>query len=188
MEALWTNISTGEISAYEQLYISLYKRFFNYGRKFTADIPMLEDVLQEVLLTVWMQRERIPALQNPHAYYFASFRNALFARLKQAQNMMPVASVSEEIDFSADHFIINKEWNQEMQQNLLRALNSLTPRQREAIYLRFYEGFSYAEVAVALGITEKATYKIMARALLQLRSTMNLPILTVLLLLRQLPV
>ena len=187
MDTLWLHITTGDKAAYEQLYISLYRRFFNYGRKFTEDIPLLEDVLQEILLTVWVQRSRIAEMANPQAYFFTAFRHALFNRLKQAKKITSSANVPEEIDFAIDNFIISKELNDEMKQNLQQALNALTPRQREAIYLRFFEGFSYAEVASTLDITEKATYKIMARALLQLRTTMNLPIVTVLLLLRQLP-
>ena len=52
------------------------------------------------------------------------------------------------------------------------ALKLLTSRQLEAIFLRFYEGFTYEEVAEMLDITVKATYKIVARALAQLKENM----------------
>jgi RNA polymerase sigma factor (sigma-70 family) len=60
-----------------------------------------------------------------------------------------------------------------LRQRLELALRGLTGRQREAIYLRFYEGLSYQEVADLLGISVKATYKMMARALLHLKENMS---------------
>jgi RNA polymerase sigma factor (sigma-70 family) len=67
---------------------------------------------------------------------------------------------------------------------LQQALNTLTPRQREAIFLRFYEELSYEEIAGVLDISTKATYKIVARALLQLKRSLSIPMVSLLLLLR----
>ena len=79
-----------------------------------------------------------------------------------------------EPEFSIDHFIMARETGQEMKEKLERSLANLTARQREAIFLRFYEGLSYEEVASVLQITTKATYKIMARALAELREHLAL--------------
>ncbi|MEO8820117.1 MAG: RNA polymerase sigma factor [Ginsengibacter sp.] len=52
-----------------------------------------------------------------------------------------------------------------MKEKLSSALSALTPRQREVLFLRYNEGFSYQEVAEMMGLTTKATYKLMARAI-----------------------
>ncbi|MEJ7830747.1 MAG: sigma factor-like helix-turn-helix DNA-binding protein, partial [Segetibacter sp.] len=52
------------------------------------------------------------------------------------------------------------------------ALKALTPHQREAIFLRFYQTLSYEEVAETLNISVKATYKIIARSLSALKESM----------------
>ena len=49
-------------------------------------------------------------------------------------------------------------------------IKKLTPRQREAIFFKFYENMSYEEISNILGITTKATYKLIARAITELRS------------------
>ncbi|MNY66103.1 RNA polymerase sigma factor [compost metagenome] len=51
-----------------------------------------------------------------------------------------------------------------------QALQKLTDRQREVIYLRYYEEFSYPEIAEIMGLTLKGTYKLMGRAIETLRS------------------
>ena len=177
---LWLNISEGDKDAYSELYTSYYNRFFNYGRKFTEDIPLLEDIVQEILINIWTNRVALPGIKNPNAYYFTSFRNALFKKLNEARIDLPPV----EHEFSIDSILIKQEIDQELKTKLEAAIKQLTSRQAEAIYLRFYEGLSYDEVAAMLNISVKATYKIMARALLQLKTTLQLPYISLLILLR----
>jgi len=58
-------------------------------------------------------------------------------------------------------------------QKLIDALNQLTPRQKEVIYLRYFEELDYEEIATIMDITIKATYKLRARGLDILRQIMN---------------
>lgn len=81
-----------------------------------------------------------------------------------------------EPEFSVEQKIIAGEITNEKSLKLNKALKVLTSRQREAVFLRFYEGLSYEEVAVVLNITIKATYKILARSLSTLRNSTTLSI------------
>ncbi len=176
-KATWLEISKGNKEAYSRTYIFFYKRLYNYGRKLTDDIPLLEDTVQEVLMDIWKNREGLPSIGAQSAYYYASFRNALIAKLKrQRKNVVPGSA--EEFEFPVEHFIVRREQQEQVQLQLIAALKTLTPRQREAIFLRFYEGFSYEEVAQVMEISVKGAYKIMARALLQLKETLSLPAIT----------
>jgi len=118
----------------------------------------------------------------PQAYFLSAFRNALFKKLQEKKKLYLQAE--PEPEFAIDTFIIQEENDAEIRVKLQNALFQLTSKQREAIYLRFYEGLSYEEVAVILGITVKATYKIMARALLGLKEHLQLVPSVLLLLLR----
>jgi len=152
--------------------------------KFTNNVALVEDAIQEVLMTIWSGREKIKDIANPDAYFLSSFRNALFKKIKAVALQVPIGQGEWEPDFSAEAIILKRETDNELQQQFKKALNTLTPRQREAIFLRFYEGLSYEEVAETLGITVKATYKIMARALTQLKDNLSLPLIYMLLFLR----
>jgi RNA polymerase sigma factor (sigma-70 family) len=179
----WTNISDGDKVAYAEVYKIYYRKFFNYGRKFTADIPLLEDVLQEVLISVWTNRQSLRAISSPPTYYYTAFRNALFKKLKEVHLSID-ETVEQEYEFSADTILIRQEADNELKEKLQAALDTLTSRQREAIFLRFYEGLSYEEVSGILGISTKATYKIMARALLHLKENLHLSYAVAILLLK----
>lgn len=52
---------------------------------------------------------------------------------------------------------------------LQRAINHLSPRQREVVYLRFFNDLDYAEVAAVMGLSYQATRNQMYLALKALR-------------------
>lgn len=185
MNVAWMNIAEGDKETFSELYVLYYKKFFNYGKKFTDDVPLLEDVIQELLINLWTRRVELKKISNPHNYFFTAFRHSLFKKLKES-NSLPIENGHLEPEFSVDAIIIQHENDLEREAKLKEALRALTSRQREAIYLRFYEGLSYEEVAATLNITVKATYKIMARALSELKTNLSVSYAMVLFWLRNL--
>lgn len=173
--ALWENVATGDQQAYADLFRILYKRFYNYGKKFTGDESVIEDAAQETLLLIWHKRTTLSSVEYPLTYFFTSFRNIIFSRLKANQRYTNQTTLNEEPEFAADHILLCKESDAITRQKLQKAIATLTSRQREAIFLRFYEGLPYREVAQMLGITTKATYKIIGRALDELKTQLNIP-------------
>jgi RNA polymerase sigma factor (sigma-70 family) len=183
----WKQISLGDEEAYRQCYLFYYKRLFNYGRKFTPEVALLEDAIQESLVLLWTGREKLNTIANPHTYLFSTFRYILFRMIKKSETLRKFQPAgSAEPEFNAEYLFIDREEQLQLQKQLYQSIHRLTARQREAIFLRFFEGFSYKEVALILGISVKATYKIMARALLQLRVALSISKLGLLILLRNL--
>jgi RNA polymerase sigma factor (sigma-70 family) len=171
---VFQDIVAGDRDAYSRVYTEYFRKFYNYGRKFTRDISLIEDTIQEVFLDFWSKKEKLLAVANHETYFYSSFRYILLKKIKHAEKIVhSTESHDPEVEFSIDQLIIKQELNVELQQKLQSALKTLTARQREAIFLRFYEGFSYEEVAEVLNITVKATYKVMARSLSGLREFMQ---------------
>lgn len=172
---IWERVALGDKQAYAELFRSLYKRLYNYGLKFTNDETIVEDVAQETLLVIWQKRKHLLTVDFPETYSFSVFRNTLFTRLKKHQRYISGAEIDAEPEFGIDHIMISRETDRLTKEKIKTAIASLTSRQREAIFLRFYEGLAYDEVAQMLGITTKATYKIIARALDELRQSLQIP-------------
>lgn len=183
-EIIWTHIINGDEKAYSALYLEYFRKFFNYGRKFTPDDQLIEDSVQEVFLDFWKRRESLAKVKSVKSYFFSSFRYVLFRKIKELKKILPQEQLADEPQFYAEINIVNKETDLHLQQSLQLAIDELTPRQREAIFLRFYEGLSYEEVAEVLNISVKATYKIMARSLASLKDRLLLPLAAILSLLK----
>jgi RNA polymerase sigma factor (sigma-70 family) len=178
----WISIIDDQ-EAYKELYRFYFKKFYNYGKKFTTNSPLIEDTIQEVFLDIWSKRQKLLNVKSVNAYFFSSFRYTLFRNIKQELKISGCEEFEAEPCFSIDYIIINDEIDEELQAKLKKALNALTAHQREAILLRFYENLSYEEVATILNISVKATYKIMARSLSALKENM-LPLVVCLVILK----
>ena len=165
----WKYIEQGDIHVYSETYIFYYKKLYNYGRKFTDNVTVIEDAIQSIFVTLWKDREKLAKIHSPHTYIFYSFRNHIF---KEKRHLKRVDFDSEEHEFAIDDLIVNAEGTDALNKRLGKALASLTARQREAIFLRFYEGLSFEEVGQILNISVKATYKLVARSLLNLKGVM----------------
>lgn len=170
---IWERIVQSDTEAYSQMYREYFRRFYNYGSKFTDDHILLEDSIQETLLLIWEKRHSIPEIRYVSTYFYSTFRNNLFTKLRSGKSKL-VNAVIEEPEFSVEDIIIAAEVDSQQKAQLRRAINQLTSRQREAIFLRFYENLPFEDVASVLNITTKATYKIVARAIDQLRELMVL--------------
>jgi RNA polymerase sigma factor (sigma-70 family) len=177
----WNHIGQGNIEAYSETYIFYYKKLFNYGRKFTDDTALIEDGIQVVFVMIWNNREKFVDISSPHSYIFYSFRNYIFKEKKKQQK---VVFQNKEPEFSIDNILIDKETTADLNKRLQVALISLTSRQREAIFLRFYEALSFEEVAQIMNISVKATYKLITRSLLKLKELLNIPMILLLALLK----
>lgn len=149
--------------------MEFYKRFYVYGVKLTSEGELVEDAIHDIMIYIWEHRTDIQDMRNPPAYFFTSFRNLLFRKLKQVKLNVEDHSIGSDDDATPEKKMIDKETALNRQQQLERSFEELTPRQLEAVLLRFYHQMSYEEIAGIMNITTKATYKLMARALAVLK-------------------
>jgi hypothetical protein len=177
----WKLVEQGNVEAYSELYTFYYKKLYNYGRKFTDNTELIEDAIQVIFIMVWNNREKLAHINSPYSYIFFSFRNYIFKEKKKQQK---VFFQFQEPEFSIDNIIINKEATTALNNQLQKAITSLTSRQREAIFLRFYEALSFEEVAQIMNISVKATYKLITRSLTRLKELLNIPMILLFVLLK----
>jgi RNA polymerase sigma factor (sigma-70 family) len=168
----WEHI-VNDSASYAKLYTDYYRKFYNYGKKFTTNTSLIEDSIQEVFLDIWVKRFRLLQITSINSYFFSAFRYVLLRKIKEDRKIVCSEVFETEPAFSADSLLINEELNSELRLRLSNAFQALTPHQREALFLRFYQDLSYEEVAHVLNITVKATYKIMARSLAALKDHMG---------------
>ncbi|MBW8686416.1 RNA polymerase sigma factor [Chitinophaga rhizophila] len=181
--AVWEACQAGDKGAYAQIYRLYYPRLYNYGCKLTDNVVLIEDSIQEIFVRFWINREQLSAIREFRSYLFVSFRNYLFRLLSQSRELHADLPDEERyvfaLELSAEQQQMAKEEEYQQHHMLRSALESLTPRQKEAIFFRFYENMEYDEIAAILQISVKATYKLMARAIEVLRNAYHtMPLVT----------
>lgn len=182
---LWDAFRAGDEKALEQLFSTYYPVLLNYGHKFTQNRYFIEESVQELFVKLWNNRKFIGTTASVKHYLFKAYRSVLFRKLqKQAANVMEKLD-DEKYDFrielAPDQKMMEIESDSELRNRIEKGLAALTPRQREAIYLRFYEDLTYEEVSEILNLNIGGTYKLFYRALDRLKETLGPALVAILL-------
>src|SRR3546814_5630868 len=67
------SLVTGDRPAWEELYRTWFRKLFNYGRRFSPNEGLIEDVIQDIFLTLWQQGNM--GIRSLGSYLFTSFRS-----------------------------------------------------------------------------------------------------------------
>jgi RNA polymerase sigma-70 factor (ECF subfamily) len=113
-----------------------------------------DDIVQEVFVRVWINRERINPDKEFQSYLFTIAKNLVLDQLKSAVNRR-LYFVDEMFqkdllidDVSEESFAIEHE------ERLMKLLEQIPERRREIFCLNKFEGLSYKQIALRLNISE----------------------------------
>ncbi|MCO4293574.1 sigma-70 family RNA polymerase sigma factor [Solitalea sp. MAHUQ-68] len=174
---LWVAFKEGDLKAYEQIYTIYYRQLYNYAHKYTSDSDLVNDLIHDLFVKIWNNRISLNIPVSVRNYLFKSFRGHLFNHLRDTRHysvgstddLEQVEAFNLEVKQSPEADVIDREKKNHVRILINNAIDHLTDRQKEAIYLKYYEGFSYPEIAEIMGLTQKGTYKLIARAISTLR-------------------
>lgn len=172
----WPLLKQGEASALESLYKLYANALYNYGSKFSVDQDLIKECIQEVFVAIWTRRAQLGNPQNVKNYLFKAFRLSVFKKANLLQKQVSYEE-TEHYPFRAslniEEEMITAENNAALKERLEITLNKLSARQREVIFLKFYEAQSYEEIAEIMNISQKGAYKVMGRAIDALRDLLS---------------
>ena len=169
--ALWSKFQQGDKIAYAELYNAYASLLYSYGMKFTSDISLVEDSIHDLFCTLWISRERLSQPLSVKNYLFKAFRNGIYKKLNSSVVFLDEEKMMNfHFELAVDHKLVQDENLSQVKSQIEKALEKLTPRQREIIYYRFYQNFEFDEIADIMNMQVRATYKLNARALETLRS------------------
>lgn len=173
-QELWKKFQLeGDEKSLSVIYSRYFDQLYHYGSRFTTDNTIVEDCIQELFIKLIRNRQNLSVPASVKNYLFKAFRSFIFDKM-ESQKKYKTGEINEmtgfELEPSAEPGIFSQEEPTERQKKLQHAMQQLTARQREAIYLKYAAGFSYPEIAAMLSLTQKATYKLVARAIGTLRS------------------
>jgi RNA polymerase sigma factor (sigma-70 family) len=131
---------------------------------------LTKDAIQEVFITLLTKYNKINITNSIKLYLFKSLRTEIFKKLRAEQRYsdLIVSDTDFNLEYSAEDKIIEDEITMIRIRELSQVVEDLPRRQKECIYLRFYEGMSYQEISEIMEIEVSSTYKMLYKAIEQL--------------------
>src|SRR4029077_7148678 len=163
-EARGTSLKTDDRSWFEPLVRSLGRPAWKYAFILVHDVELAQDLVQEAFANIWASANTPAQEVEFRRYLYRTIANLAhnYRRHEARTPMLPVTAptVSDPLD----------EVDRRAADNLVRAaLRGLGVREREAIYLRYYEDLTFAESARIMGAPQVTIRVIVHRALGKLR-------------------
>lgn len=168
---LWQQSKAGDSVAFCHLADKLYRNLFNYAASFTNDREYIKDAIQELLIHIWERRQTI-TIQFVTIYFLKSLRNQLLQEFRR--NKPPFVAIDEIAEIT-DHRTIEtaieeSEMHSESQRRVRLAINELPKRQKEAIFLKFYEGLENEQIADLMQVNRQSVANLLFKAISTLKN------------------
>lgn len=151
-EELWKGIITNEKKSIEILYNRYAAVLCKYGFQITQDESIVYDSLHDTFLYLIQKSKNLSTAVNVKAYLFASYRRKVLESLKVGRNEKDrhdEISMHEELFENGDSILmhVNEDYRPEIKKLILATSSQLSAKQQEIIFLHFYEGLSYKDIA-----------------------------------------
>ncbi len=164
----WKAIQNGDKKAFDAFYFEHVDALYNYGHHITPQTNLVEDAIQEVFVNLWQRRQQINIESSNRAYLFTCLRRQLLYQLKHQENYQ----LKKEL-VAVGHSIWQEERSEYRQKQQLQAVKQavekLSPREKEAITLKYYENLDYHEMSSIMNLKIHAIYKLVSRGVNKLR-------------------
>ena len=174
-QTLWHSYREGDKQALGQLAERYYRVLKHYGLKFMIDGSVVDDCIQELFLQLWQNRTQINDTDSVKHYLLKALRHHVlqYIRLQkrttfQEQELEWDISEAEEVDIET--LMIRQESFEMLTNTIQTQLATLPAREREALYLRYYQDLSVPEIAEVMNVNRQSVSNFLQKALSKLRT------------------
>jgi len=164
---VWYHFKSGDDRALDILLSRHFRPLLHYGSKFTKDRFLIEDVIQDLFLEFLEKRERLGDPVSVKNYLLKCLRNNLTRALKNQTHKEEV-SEQQELLIDADNmesFLIGLDESAELNVKMSNYFSLLTTRQKECLFLRYYQDQTNEEIASIMGINKQSVSNLLAKSI-----------------------
>ena len=169
---LWQSFLQDDASALGVLFKKYYPQLYQYGNKLSKERGLLEDGIQELFIDLWKNRNPVPSV-SVKAYLIKALKFKLMKEIGRNNHQSLDQLHDHLFEIPHEAFIVAMQEQKAMSDQLVKALQQLSGRQREVIYLKFYQELNYDEVSEIMNINYQATRNLLCQALKALRKILS---------------
>lgn len=160
-----------ETDVYVMLYNSYADALYAYGMGFGFDNETVKDVIHDIFLDIMTRQVDLGRIVNIKAYLFRIVHNRLVDLHRSRVDKCDLSDREPGLRVSLTSLdaMIESEHVLRIRQTIDSLLNQLSPKQREALLLRFVYEMEYDDIAVILDATPHAVRKFVSKGLGKLR-------------------
>lgn len=152
---LTNKIKQGNNQALKKLFDRYHKQLYYMSKHYLKNNELAEDAVQDVYLKLWKKRESLDTSLSIEGLLFTMLKNRVLNMIRDEKNRKKIIEEAkktvqkEECTSVVEEEIIYSEY----EDFLDKAVNNLSPAEKEVFKLRSFEGLSNEEVAVKKNVS-----------------------------------
>lgn len=172
-EEIWNKFKCGDKQAFEIIYKEHIDFLYSYGTKMSMDPELVEGSIQDLFLYLLSKRDQITTPDNIRFYLLKAFKRILFEKARK-EKVYSSGKERDYFDLSVEMDETGEMQLKEKKLELIESLvNELDARNKEILFLKFYSGLSYEEIAGIVGIKASSVKKLVYRIISSFRNVLQ---------------
>ena len=171
----WNNFLNNDdkYDAFSAIYNIYVNDLLSYGISLGIEEQTCRDAIHDIFYKLFVEKSKLKDVRNFSAYLFRSYRNHLLNTIEKRSKILDFNI--EDLPFTTEitilDLMVSEEETAKLKKRVEHLLNELSPRQREAIYLRYMQQMDYEEIAALLNMNSNSARRLVSRAMESLRET-----------------
>ncbi len=137
---------------YEVLFSEQQDRLYRFALRIMKDPLLAEDIVQEVHVKCWQNRDTLESISNPGAWMMRVTKNLCIDKIRAQHSTADLDAVAFSVQ-SHDPVPDRVTETEDLMQLLRELLEELPAKQKLVFHLREIEGLQYKEISEILDIT-----------------------------------
>ncbi|WP_164974071.1 RNA polymerase sigma factor [Filimonas effusa] len=166
-------IADGDENAFREFFVRYREKLYSFVFRITKSAHATEELVQDIFLKCWTNRQAFSAVSNPDGYLFFMARNKSIDYLRKLANE---SAMLEKVwkNIAASRNSTEEHINmQEVRGIIDSALEQLTPQRRTVFHLSRYEGLTHRQIAERLQLSEGTIRNIISEVLQHVRTRLK---------------
>jgi len=159
-------VAKSNLTAFKILHDRYFEALFRFLFRRTKHEETAKDLLQELFLKVWENRQILDSKRSVKSYFFKIAHNLAIDHLRR--KLMIAAHSSNHEQSSKE----NPE-DDDVRISIKMAIDELPQPSKEEFIMKRFDGFKYREIAELLGISIKTVESRMSKALKKLHEQLR---------------
>jgi RNA polymerase sigma-70 factor (ECF subfamily) len=166
-------IKAGDKKALAVVYERYVNVLYNYAVKICKDPDLIEDSIQDLFIDIWRYRKNLSDTDSVKYYLYFSLRTKIARHSSVTSRLINEGirwdDIKGLVSGSSEEDFIESEHVDERARRIQKFLHNLSPRQYEAIVLRFYDEFSFDDIGKIMDMNPQSVRNLIQRGLVQLK-------------------
>lgn len=165
---LLLRVAEGSEADFRLLFERYRGKLYHYILSITDSPESAEDTVHDVFLKIWINREKLPAIENLNAYLYMMCRNQAISGIRRmAKETLILAEIRKEQVQTPEG--IDPLSQKEIRHFIQQAVDKLSPQQRKVFLLSRQDGLKHEQIAQEMNISISTVRTHLGKALEFLR-------------------